>query len=183
MIVQEKLQILADHEHVEQFFVDDLEFLDGPVLPGIAHHELEIRRLVRLQELRRNVQVERIFGGIGNTRHQLHAAALANAFDVGANVGVHGAHEHLLLSVKHGRCCDQQSHHGEQSRPLGHNVLHLMDITNSDLSRPRPRSAMRSKSRACKFSRSRCRGGRVVINYETGTQAADESMSNSVRYL
>jgi hypothetical protein len=37
MIVDEKLQILADHEHVEQLFVDNLEGGYRPVLPRIVY--------------------------------------------------------------------------------------------------------------------------------------------------
>ena len=41
MVVDEKLQILADHEHVKQLFVDQLEFSYRPLFPGISNQELE----------------------------------------------------------------------------------------------------------------------------------------------
>ncbi len=45
MVVNEKLEILADHEHVKQALVHDLKIRDGTLFPGIANQKLQARGL------------------------------------------------------------------------------------------------------------------------------------------
>ena len=89
MIVQEDLEILAHHKHMEQLLMDDLEIRNRPVLPGIVNFECEILRLAHLHRFRRYVQMQMIFDRIGQTRHQRHSAARAGARIVRSDVRVH----------------------------------------------------------------------------------------------
>ena len=90
MIVQEELHILADHIHMEQLFVDDLETGHLAVLIRIVNGEFELSRNAHLQSPWRGGQIHVILDLIRDARNHLHAAAFANSGLIGADIRVHG---------------------------------------------------------------------------------------------
>src|SRR5207253_2658802 len=64
MVVHEELQILADHEHVEELFVNRLKIRDGTVLPWVPHHESQSSLLPHRQLTRGDRELQGILDGI-----------------------------------------------------------------------------------------------------------------------
>ena len=89
--MDENLKVLAHNKGVKQFFMHDVELLDGIILPGIVHVELEENLLAGLRNSRRDSQVEMVFDGIGYCGNQFHSAPRAIAGSVGPDVAVHRA--------------------------------------------------------------------------------------------
>ena len=91
MIVDEVLKILADHEQVEQLLVNDLEL--GNLLSGfrIDDSEDQLYTIARMERAGANGEVHRILDLVGNSQHQLHAAAGARAWFGCTDIGVHRA--------------------------------------------------------------------------------------------
>ncbi len=104
MIVNEKLEVLANHEHVKQALVHDLKIRDRPLFPGIANQKLQPGLLPGLGRGRNHLQVHSVFHGIGNTCRQLHAAARTGARSMAPNVGVHRAGIDLIGGGQRNGC-------------------------------------------------------------------------------
>ncbi len=81
MIVDEEFQVFADHEHVEQLLVYDLEICNGAAVPRVVDAESEAGGLPGFEQLRSAGQVHVILDQIGKPGDQLHATP-------GAHTGV-----------------------------------------------------------------------------------------------
>jgi hypothetical protein len=74
MLVLEELEVLADDEGMEVALVHDVERRDGPILPGIAHEELQRGRSAGLRGRRDELDVEMKLGSTGARRAIVPAA-------------------------------------------------------------------------------------------------------------
>ena len=99
MIVEKILEILADDKHVEKLVVDQLKMIDHFAGMRIFDLERDLLLLPGVKHGGSELQIEGVFFFIGNSEHQLHVAARAEAGLVGAYVFVHGAD----VVLRHGR--------------------------------------------------------------------------------
>ena len=103
MQVREVLKILAHHEQMDRFFVDDLETVYLFAGLGIAHLDFETQPFIR-RNMRR---VEAEFCGIGDRLGDFcfksHAAARALAGRLGTHFEVHGTGEFDGRGLRFGR--------------------------------------------------------------------------------
>jgi len=78
VIVQKNCIVLANHVHVKQFFVDNLEAGHLTVFYKDRDGELELNRPPTCESTRRGGQIHVIFDLVRHARDHFHAAALAN---------------------------------------------------------------------------------------------------------
>ena len=67
VIMDENLKVLAHDERVKQLLVDNIEFFDRIVLPGIVHVKPEVNLLAWFRHPRGHSQIEMVLDWIGNS--------------------------------------------------------------------------------------------------------------------
>ena len=89
MVVDEELKILAHDEGVKEFLVNDIEFLDRVILPGVMNVECQANALRGFGDARIDSQIKMVFERIGHSRDQFHSATRAIAGTIGPDVSIH----------------------------------------------------------------------------------------------
>jgi hypothetical protein len=102
--VFEEGQIFADHEEMDQLFVNYFELRDTRTRRGIESSEIQSRQLPRLEQFRQLRDLERVFDTIGNIDHEFHAASWAKTWLGGPVIRVHRTRPILICGCFIGSC-------------------------------------------------------------------------------
>src|SRR5678815_157389 len=116
MRVPEELQILADHEGVKQLLVDDVVAAHRAVFPWVVDEELHGCGLPGLQRLRHRLDVQMELHRVGDTGHEIHAAAATGPWIVRTDVRIHRTDVDRILRWVDRR---RRLNHGLPGRAVG----------------------------------------------------------------